>query len=92
MPGCTVSASLDTDALWTATHAALMAGQWGQARALLDALGQRSDFSDRLCSLETYERAARLDGVAPAVGSYRSVLSDRLLEIDWRCERRADGY
>lgn len=46
--------TLTTSELWTRTHAALNAGRWSEARALLDDLGRRSDNHDMLSPVSTY--------------------------------------
>lgn len=43
-----------TQELWTRTHAALTAGHWSEARALLDSLGLRSDNRDMLSPVSSY--------------------------------------
>lgn len=60
--------------LWTLTNAALCAGRWSEARALLDDLGRRSNVVDRLMSIGLYERAAG-KSLRP---DFRSVLADRI--------------
>ena len=86
-----IARSLDTVSLWDATHAALMNGEWSRGRAYLEELAQRSDVVDHLCRLETYQHAARLEGKndlsRPSMAQYRSLLSDRLLAVEWRCEQ-----
>ncbi len=52
-----------TKTLWTETHEALCAGEWSQARKLLDELGTRRDNHDRLCSASDYHVPAMLTGV-----------------------------
>lgn len=55
--------TLTTASLWDATHKALCAGSWAQARSLLDDLGLRTDNRDHLCSAAGYGVPEMLSGV-----------------------------
>jgi hypothetical protein len=46
---------MTTSDLWAATHDALCAARWSEARNLLDVLGQRADVVDRLASIQAYD-------------------------------------
>lgn len=87
--------ALDTHTLWDATHSALLGGRWGEARGCLDALGQRGGFSDKLCTLDTYIAQAGEQGKQLThhhAWELRTALADRINDINWRCERRDQGY
>lgn len=82
--------------LWQATHNALCEGAWSRAVSLLDALGQRSDFSDQLLSLDAYTSAARAAGASDLsdrrAQGVRTQLADRIDMVNWRVDHRAEGY
>jgi hypothetical protein len=52
--------AISTSKLFTATHAALCAGKFAEARALLDEMGQRSDNRDLLASAASYRVPAHI--------------------------------
>lgn len=70
----TDSKTLTTDTLWQATHSALCAGRWSEARALLDDLGRRSDVRDCLLSVAQY---GQVSGKTLPAG-YDVVIQDRI--------------
>ena len=55
--------NLTTSALWTETHSALTAGNWSDARRLLDELSARKDNRDLLSSVRAYGVPEMLLGV-----------------------------
>lgn len=68
--------SKSTDTLWTETHSALCAGQWGKARALLDDLGRRSDNRSHLAHISSYVQCAYERVVD--IGQLATLLQDRI--------------
>lgn len=72
----TIARTLDTDTLWERAHTALCHGHWSEARAWLDELGNRSDNTSTLCSIDTYmkDRAVSPDLRA----GLRSLMADRI--------------
>lgn len=81
--------SLNTDALWLATHTALTAGRWGTARALLDDLARRTDGGlDLLLDVDAYSELAALEGKPRLTGDYRTLFADRIELANQRVLRR----
>jgi hypothetical protein len=65
---------MSTPELWAATHSALCAGRWSQARALLDALGRREDNRDLLPPTTAY---AKITGHGPLT-DFAQLIQDRI--------------
>jgi hypothetical protein len=63
---------LTTEQLWDITHVTLLEHDWGEARALLDDLGLRTDNYDMLSSAQSYG----MDRLT--YGDYVNVIQDRI--------------
>lgn len=95
-----LAAHQTTDQLFETAHRLLCGGYWADARGALDALAARVDVKDTLADLTAYNGLA-VEAGAPDLTSrrfwaYRTVLADRIADINWRVgRRRADptaGY